>query len=81
VARHGGGGEDTPSEPECLRGHDEDEDEDGEEGEETPPPHSLLSEDLPSLGDIFRWQSGISLGACQPKWPYIETKQLTGLPS
>jgi hypothetical protein len=29
----------------------------------TPPPHSLLSEDLPSPGDVFNWQVGISVGA------------------
>jgi hypothetical protein len=30
----------------------------------TPPPHSLLLEDLPSLGDIFSWQVGISVSVC-----------------
>jgi hypothetical protein len=32
---------------------DEEEDEDVEEGEITPSPHSLPPEDLPSLGDLF----------------------------
>jgi hypothetical protein len=56
-------GRDTPFEPESSGGDGEEEDEDGEEGEVTPPPHSLLSEDLPSLGDVFNWQAGISVGA------------------
>jgi hypothetical protein len=30
-------------------------DEDREEGEVTPPPHSPLPEDLAALGDLFNW--------------------------
>jgi hypothetical protein len=48
-----GGGENTPFKPESSGGDDEEEYEDREEGEVTPPPHSPLPEDLPSLGDIF----------------------------
>jgi hypothetical protein len=57
--RHGG--KDIPSESKSSRGDDEEKDEDGEEGEVTPPPHSLLPEDLPSFGDIFSRQAGISV--------------------
>jgi hypothetical protein len=46
-------GEDAPSEPESLGGDDEKDDEDREEGEVTPPPHSPPREALPLLGDIF----------------------------
>jgi hypothetical protein len=53
------------------------EDEDGEEGEVTPPPHSPLPEYLPSLGDIFIRQAGISISACWPKRPRTETEPLT----
>jgi hypothetical protein len=59
----GGGGEDTPTEPESSRGDDKELDEDGEEGEVTPPPHSLPCEALPSLGDTFSGQAGIVVGA------------------
>jgi hypothetical protein len=55
-------GKDIPSESKSSRGDDEEKDEDGEEGEVTPPPHSLLPKDLPSLGDIFSRQAGISVG-------------------
>jgi hypothetical protein len=65
----GGGGEDTPTEPESSGGDDKELDEDGEEGEVTPPPHSLPCEALPSLGDTFSGQAGIVVGARQPKWP------------
>jgi hypothetical protein len=43
-------GEDTPFELESSRGDDEDRD----EVEVTPPPHSPLCEALLLLGDIFR---------------------------
>jgi hypothetical protein len=49
----GEGGEETPSELESLGDGDEEEDEDVEEGDITPSPHSLPPEDLPSLGDLF----------------------------
>jgi hypothetical protein len=42
-------GDETPSEFESLGWDVEEEDEDGVEGEVTPPPHSPLPEDLPSL--------------------------------
>jgi hypothetical protein len=63
----GAGRGDTASEPKSLGGDDEEEDEDREEGEVTPPPHSLLPEDLPSLSDIFSRQARISFGTGWPK--------------
>jgi hypothetical protein len=56
-------GEDTPSEPESSGADDEEEDKDMEEAEVTPPPHSPPLEDLPSLGDLFSQQAGVSIGA------------------
>jgi hypothetical protein len=79
AARAWGGGEETPSEPESSRGDDEEEDEDREEGEVTPRPHSSPPEDLPSLGDIFSQQVGISVGVRQLKWQQMETGSSTGL--
>jgi hypothetical protein len=52
----------TGLELESSGGDDKEEDEDGEEGEVTPPPHSLSPKDLPSLGDIFSRQAGIFIG-------------------
>jgi hypothetical protein len=69
-------GEDTPSEHESLEGDDED----GEGGEVTPPPHSPWCEALPFLGDIFNRQVGIIVGACQPKQPLTETGSSTCSP-
>jgi hypothetical protein len=60
--------EDIPSVLESLRGDDEEEDEDREEGEVTPPPHSPLPKDLPLLGDIFSRQAGIFVGPRRLKW-------------
>jgi hypothetical protein len=57
-------GEDTPFKPESSRGDDENE----EEGEVTPPPHSPPPEDLPSLGDLFSQQAGISIGTHRLNW-------------
>jgi hypothetical protein len=71
-------GKQTPSEPESSGGDDEVEDEDGEVGEVTPPPHYPLPEDLPSLGDIFSQQVGIFIDARLPTWPQMETGLLTG---
>jgi hypothetical protein len=71
-------GQETPSEPESSGGDNEEDDKDGEEGEVTPPPHSPLPEDLPSLGDLFSWQVGISVSMCRPKWPRTETGSSTG---
>jgi hypothetical protein len=73
-------GEDTPSEPESSGGDDEEEDEDAEEGEVTPPPHSPLPKDLPSLGDVFSRQAGIPIGAHRSKWPWTETRLSTSPP-
>jgi hypothetical protein len=73
-------GEETHSEPESSGGDDEEDDKDGEEGEMTPSPHSPLPEDLPSLGDIFRPQAGISVGACRLKRSWTEMGSLTGPP-
>jgi hypothetical protein len=75
-----GAGEDTPSEPESLGGDNEEEDEEEKEGEVTPPPHSPPLEDLPSLSDLFSQQTGVSVGARQPKWPRTLTGPSTGLP-
>jgi hypothetical protein len=61
---HGGGGGGNSLR---ARVHDEEEDEYGEVGEVTPPPHSPPHEDLPSLGDIFSRQVGISIGVHQLK--------------
>jgi hypothetical protein len=74
-------GEDTPSDPESSGGDNKEEDEYREEGEVIPPPHSPPPDDLPSLGDIFNQQAGISVGTHWPKWSQIETGPLTGLPS
>jgi hypothetical protein len=57
----GAGGGGTPFEPESSGDGDEEEDEDKEVGEITPSSHSLLPEDLPSLGDLFSQQAGISI--------------------
>jgi hypothetical protein len=59
-------GEETPSELESLGDGDVEEDEDEEEGEITPSPHSLHPKDLPSLGDHFSQQAGMSIGAHRP---------------
>jgi hypothetical protein len=61
-------GEETPSELESS-GDDEEEDEDEEEGEITPSLQSPPLEDLPSLGDLFRQQAGISVGPRRVKRP------------
>jgi hypothetical protein len=52
-----------------MGGDNKEEDEDGEEGEVTPRPHSPLHEALPLLGDIFSRQTGIAIGVCQLKRP------------
>jgi hypothetical protein len=64
----GHGGEEITSEPESSRSGDE-EDEDEIEGAITPSPHSLPPKDIPSLGDLFSQQAGISVGVCWPKRP------------
>jgi hypothetical protein len=45
----------------------------------TPIPHSPPPEDLPSLGDIFSRQAGISVGMRWLKWPWTEIVSSTGL--
>jgi hypothetical protein len=45
----------------------------------TPRPHSSPPEDLPSLGDIFSQQAGISVSVRQLKWQQMETGSSTGL--
>jgi hypothetical protein len=62
-------GEESPYEPESLGGGIKEEDEDKEEGEVTPPPHSLPPEDLPSLGDLFSQQAGIFIGVTDQNYP------------
>jgi hypothetical protein len=54
------------------------EDKDGEEGEVTPPPHSLPREVVPLLGDIFRRQPRIEVGARWAKQPWSEAGLLIG---
>jgi hypothetical protein len=46
-------GEETPFGPYCSGNDNEEEDEDEEEGAITPASHSLPTEDLSSLGDLF----------------------------
>jgi hypothetical protein len=65
-------GEETPSEPESSGDDDEEEDEDEEEGEITHSP-SPPPEDLPSLGDLFSQQAGVSVGARRVKRPKAGT--------
>jgi hypothetical protein len=55
-------GEESPSEPKPSKGGVEEEDEDMEEGEVSPLPHSPLTEDLPSVDNLFSRQVGISIG-------------------
>jgi hypothetical protein len=55
-------GEETPFEPECSGGGNEEVDEDNEEGEVTPPPHSPVPKDRTSPGKVFSQQAGISVG-------------------
>jgi hypothetical protein len=67
-------GEDTPSEPESMGGDNEEEDKDKKEG-------ALPAlEDLPSLGNLFRQQAGISIVVRQPKRPWTETVPSIGPP-
>jgi hypothetical protein len=53
----GGGGEDTPTEPESS----------DEEGEMTPPPLSPARMTVPPLNDIIGRQVGITIGIRRPK--------------
>jgi hypothetical protein len=56
------------------------EDDDREEGEVNPPPHSSLREAIPLLGDIFSRQAWITVGAHRPKWTQSETGPSIGSP-
>jgi hypothetical protein len=62
-------GDKSSSVPESSGGgiEAEHEDEGAGEGEVTPPPHTPPPEDLPSLGDLFSQQAGISNCVCWPK--------------
>jgi hypothetical protein len=46
----------------------------------TPPTHSPLPEDLPSISYIFIQKAGITIGARQPKRPQMETGPSTSPP-
>jgi hypothetical protein len=76
----GARGEETPSEPKSSGGGIEDEDENKEEGVVTSPPHSPPPEDIPSLGNVFNQQAGISIGVRWPKRPWTGTGALFGPP-
>jgi hypothetical protein len=67
-------GEEFPSKPEYSGGIIEEENEEEEEGEVIPPPHSPPHEDIPSLGDLFSQQAGISIAVRQPKCPRMGTR-------
>jgi hypothetical protein len=43
--------------------------------EKTPSHHTLPPEDLPSPGDLFSQQAGISVSACRTKCPRTDTKE------
>jgi hypothetical protein len=73
-------GEETPSELESSGDGDEEEDEDEEEGEITPSPHSPPHEDLPSLGDLFSQQTGISVSVRRTRRPRMGIGASPGLP-
>jgi hypothetical protein len=60
-------GEETPSESESLGVNDEEEGEGMEEGEIISSPSSSPPEVLPSLGDLFHQQAGISTGTHRTK--------------
>jgi hypothetical protein len=45
-----------------------------EDREIPPSPHSPPPEDLPSLGDLFSQQTGISVGARKIKRPWMGTR-------
>jgi hypothetical protein len=75
-----GGGEETPFKHDSSGDGDEEGDEDKEEGVITPSPHSTPPEDLPSLGDLFSWQAGISVSVRWTKRPRMGLEALSGLP-
>jgi hypothetical protein len=72
-------GKETPSEPGSL-GDGDKEDEDEEEGELTPSLPSSPPEVLPSLGDLFSQQAGLSVGTHQVKQPQAVTDASSGPP-
>jgi hypothetical protein len=59
---------------------DEEDEEEEEEGEVTPLPYSPPRVALPSLGDIFRRQAGIAVGARRLKQTRIDIRPSTGPP-
>jgi hypothetical protein len=65
--------EETPSEPESSGDDDVEEGEDEEEEEITPSPQSP-PKNLPSLGDLFSQQAGISVGVRWTKCPWSGTR-------
>jgi hypothetical protein len=60
-----------------LQSNDEEE---GEEGEVTPPPLSPPCETLPSFGDILNWLAGVAVSVCRPKWTQTKTGPSVGMP-
>jgi hypothetical protein len=70
----------TPSKTNSLGDDSEEDGEDKEKGEINPFPQSPLPEDLPSLGDLFSWQTGISFGVHWPKNPLVGTGASFGPP-
>jgi hypothetical protein len=67
-------GEETTSESESSRDDDEEEDEGAKEGKITSSPHSLPPEVLPSPGDLFHQQAGISIGTRRTKHPRTDSR-------
>jgi hypothetical protein len=73
-------GEETPSEPKSSRDDNEEEDEDEEEERNNSLSPLSALEDLPSLGDLFSQQAGISVGARQTKRPRMGAGRSSGPP-
>jgi hypothetical protein len=64
-------GVETPSKLGSSRDDDE-EGEDEEDGEIISSPHSLSSESLPLLGNLFKQQVGIPTSVCRVKRPQVD---------
>jgi hypothetical protein len=72
--------EETPSESASSRDDDAGEDEVEEDGEKFSSPRSPpLPLNLPSLGDLFNQQEGISVGTHRMKHPQMDTEGVSGL--